>query len=481
MFERYTEKARRVIFFARYEASQFGSPYIESEHLLLGIVREDKALTNRFLRSEVASIRKQVETQTTIRESTSTSVDLPLSNESKRALAYAAEEAVRHAHKHIGPEHLLLGLLREEQCFAAQILLERGLQLSKVREALALRPHEAAQGQAQIVVHDELSSYTSDLADQTRPLIGREQELDRLVEVLSRFSVTNPVLVGEPGVGKRTIVGGLARRIGDGRVPQSLAEKSILVLDLPPLGVLERDYVSWHERLDRALVAAAEDGKIFFLNRMHDMLGRTSPVDPIHITELIERPIIAGKIQCIATSTPANFAKLRADGHWLAGYFVPIEVAPASEETAIKVLQNIKGVYEKFHNVSFTDDAIEYAVLCASKYAKNRSLPGSAVDVIDEAGAAAQLQQGSLPEEVVEAEKRIRSIVQRLEFSIASHEFEKARSYSQDERKVRDHLRQLREKYKLDDKPVLKIGREEIERAVKKLIGNADDSDSTPS
>src|SRR5580658_3399890 len=161
MFERYTEKARRVIFFARYEASQFGSPYIESEHLLLGIIREDRALTNRFLRSGVASIRKQVESQTTAREGTSTSVDLPLSNESKRALAYAGEEAERLAHKHIGTEHLLLGLLREEKCFAAQILVERGVRLSQVREELARQPNDAAPGQKRSSGYDELSSYIS--------------------------------------------------------------------------------------------------------------------------------------------------------------------------------------------------------------------------------------------------------------------------------------------------------------------------------
>jgi ATP-dependent Clp protease ATP-binding subunit ClpC len=480
MFERYTEKARRVIFFARYEASQFGSPYIESEHLLLGVVREDKALTNRFLRSEVASIRKQVESQTTTREKTSTSVDLPLSNESKRVLAYAGEEAERLAHKHIGTEHLLLGLLREEKCFAAQILVERGVQLSQVREELARQPHEAALGQKRPSVLDELRPCTSDLVDQTQPLIGREKELDRLMELLCRFSGKNPVLVGEPGVGKRTIVGGLARRIADGTVPQSLAEKAILLLDLPPLRVLEKDG-SWHERLDRALVAAAADGKIFFFNRMHDRPGGISPVAPIHVTELLQRPIIAGKIQCIGTSTPANFAKLRADGHWLAEYFEPIEVAPADEETAIKVLQGIKGVYEIFHKVSYTDDAIEHAVLCANKYVKNRSLPGTAVDVIDEAGAAAQLQQGSLPEEVVEVQKRIRFIVERMEGSIANHEFEKARFYSQEERKERDNLKQLREKYKLDNNPAFNVGREEIERAISKLIGNADDPDSTSS
>ncbi len=151
MFERYTEKARRVIFFARYEASQFGSPYIETEHLLLGLLREDKALTNRFLRSHasVESIRKQIEGHTTIREKVSTSVDLPLSNECKRVLAYAAEEAERLSHKHIGTEHLLLGLLREEKCFAAEILHERGLRLSTIREELARTSQEKSAPQRQ--------------------------------------------------------------------------------------------------------------------------------------------------------------------------------------------------------------------------------------------------------------------------------------------------------------------------------------------
>ena len=474
MFERYTEKARRVIFFARYEASEFGSPYIESEHLLLGIIREDKALTNRFLRSRVASIRKQVESQTTAREKTPTSVDLPVSNESKRVLAYAGEEAERLAHTHIGTEHLLLGLLREEKCFAAQILTERGVQLSEVREDLARQPHEAAQGQKRPSLQDELSSYASDLVSQTQPLIGREKELDRLIELLCRFNRKNPVLVGAPGVGKRTIVGGLARRIADGNISQALSEKAILSLDLPPLRILEKDG-SWHERLDRALVAAAQDGKIFFMNRMHDRPGGVSPVASFHVTELLLRPIMAGNIQCIGTSTPATFANLQADRHWLAEYFEPIEVAPANEETAIKVLQGIKEAYEKFHNVSYTDEAIAHAVHCAEKYIKNKSLPGTAVDIMDEAGAAAELEQGSLPEEVVEVQKRIRFIVQRMEASIANHEFEKARFYSQEERKERDNLKQVREKYKLDDTPALNVRPQEIERAVNKLVGNAND------
>jgi ATP-dependent Clp protease ATP-binding subunit ClpC len=480
MFERYTEKARRVIFFARYEASQFGSPYIETEHLLLGLLREDKAVTNRFLRSRgsVESIRKQIESHTTAREKTSTSVDLPLSNESKRVLAYAGNEAEGMASKHIGTEHLLLGLLHEEQCFAAQILTERGLQLSQVREELRRQPHEAVQVQSRPSALDELSPYLTDLVRKTQPLVGRENELDRLIQLLCRLVGKNPVLVGEPGAGKTTIVGELARRMAEGNVPRSLAEKAILRLDLPPLRVPERDG-SWWERLERALAAAARDGKIFFVNRMHDRPGEVSPAASFHATDLLLRPIMAGKIQCIGTSTPARFAKLQADRHWLAEYFEPIEIAPASVEDAINVLQGIKGAYETFHNVSYTNDAIEHAVRSGDKYLKNRSLPGAAVDVIDEAGAAAQLQQGSLPEQVVEAQKRVRFIVQRIEASIANHEFEKARFYSDEERKARDNLKELREKYKLNQSPALNITPEQIKKAVSKLVGTSGDSGST--
>jgi len=258
-------------------------------------------------------------------------------------LAYAAEEAERLSHKHIGTEHLLLGLLREEKCFAAKILHERGLRLSTIREELAGQPHEATQGHNQPSAVDELSPYISDLVQQTQPLVGREKELDLLIELLCRFTRKNPVLVGERGAGKRTIVGGLARRMADGNVPQSLAGKAILTLDLPVVRVL-----SWHEKHDQALVAAAEDGKIFFVDRMHDRPGGIS-VTSIHVAELLQRPIMAGKIQCIGTSTPATFAKLQAEGHWLAEYFEPIEVARSNEETAIKVIHGIRRIYETFH------------------------------------------------------------------------------------------------------------------------------------
>jgi len=216
MFERYTEKARRVIFFGRYEASQFGSPYIESEHMLLGLLREDKALTTRFLRSHgvVESIRKQVEAHTTIRAKTSTSVDLPVSNECKRVMAYAAEEAERLGHKHIGTEHLLLGLLREEKCFAAELLRERGIRLETLREELnrivteTPMPGGIIRGEAQAASRAFKDLTQAAAEGSLEPLIGREEELECVIEVLCNRHKRHALLIGEHGVGKTAIVQG---------------------------------------------------------------------------------------------------------------------------------------------------------------------------------------------------------------------------------------------------------------------------------
>jgi ATP-dependent Clp protease ATP-binding subunit ClpC len=474
MFERYTEKARRVIFFGRYEASQFGSPYIETEHLLLGLLREDKALTNRFLRSHAAveSIRKQIEGHTTVRERTSTSVDLPISNECKRVLAYAAEEAERLGDKHIGTEHLFLGLLREEKCFAAEILLERGISLDSARERTGQlqRDTPATEPRKPTGLMGEFSAYATEIAKDTRQLVGREKELDRLIEVLSLYSRKNPVLVGEDGVGKRTIVHGLAVRVADGPVPLVLDGKQVLALDLPPLRVLDKDR-TWLERLDHTLVSVAERGAIFFVNHGHDLPGGVSPVSSMQITDLLQRALVAGQIQCISTGTPSAYAKLVAEQHWLARCFEPIHVAPATEDEALKVLENIKSAYEQFHQVAYTDEALRCAVRYASTLVTKGALPGKAVDVLDEAGASAQVRQDKLPADVMEVMKRIRFIVQRTEASIANHEFEKARFYSGEEKKERLILIELRKKHNLDATGAFTVDRKEIESAVSKIAG----------
>ena len=423
MFERYTEKARRVIFFARYEASQFGSPYIETEHLLLGLLREDKALTNRFLRqhSSVDSIRKQIEGHTTIREKVSTSVDLPLSNECKRVLAYAAEEAERLSHKHIGTEHLLLGLLREEKCFAAEMLHERGLKLQIIREEMQRTTQEKVQAQPQRNRESSLlAEFSRDLTqsameNQLDPLVGRDQEVERTIQILCRRTKNNPVLIGEPGVGKTAIVEGLAQRI--------------------------------------ALVGAGSaEGSLDAANILKPALSR-------------------GEIQCIGATTPAEYRKSIEKDRSLERRFQAVKVPPPNEEDAKKILSGIKDRYEKFHAVSYTDDAIEFAVSHSNRYIPDRFLPDKAIDLIDEAGARVKLRQTALPEEITEVQKRIKFIVHRMENAIANHEFEKARFYSDEERKERENLRALRDKYHLDETSTGIVTREDIEEVVSRWTG----------
>src|SRR2546425_1214325 len=422
MFERYTEKARRVIFFARYEASQFGSPYIETEHLLLGLLREDKALTNRFLRSHasVESIRKQIEGHTTIREKVSTSVDLPLSNECKRVLAYAAEEAERLSHKHIGTEHLLLGLLREEKCFAAEILHER----------------------------------------------------ERAIQILCRRTKNNPVLIGEPGVGKTAIVEGLAQRIADGEVPSFLADKKILALDLSLIVAGTKYRGQFEERLKTIMKELMENqNAIVFIDELHTLVGAGSAEGSLDAANILKPALSRGEIQCIGATTPGEYRKSIEKDRSLERRFQSVKVPPPNESEAVQIINGIKERYEQFHAVTYTDDAIEYSVHHPNRYIPDRFLPDKAIDLIDEAGARVKLRQTSLPEEITEVQKRIKFIVHRMENAIANHEFEKARFYSDEERKERENLRALREKYHLDESSTGVVGREDIEDVVSRWTG----------
>jgi ATP-dependent Clp protease ATP-binding subunit ClpC len=481
MFERYTEKARRVIFFARYEASQFGSPYIETEHLLLGLLREDKALTNRFLRSHasVESIRKQIEGHTTIREKVSTSVDLPLSNECKRVLAYAAEEAERLSHKHIGTEHLLLGLLREEKCFAAEILQERGLRLPAIREELQRTTQEKPTAAKQAGRNEQsmLAEFSRDLTQsamdqQLDPLVGRDTEVDRVIQILCRRTKNNPVLIGEPGVGKTAIVEGLAQKIADGEVPSFLADKRVLALDLSLIVAGTKYRGQFEERLKTIMKELMENqNSIVFIDELHTLVGAGSAEGSLDAANILKPALSRGEIQCIGATTPAEYRKSIEKDRSLERRFQAVKVPPPNEEDAVKIIMGIKEKYEKFHAVSYTDDAIQFSVSHSSRYIPDRFLPDKAIDLIDEAGARVKLRQTSLPEELTEVQKRIKFIVHRMENAIANHEFEKARFYSDEERKERENLRSLRDKYHLDDSSAGIVTREDIEDVVSRWTG----------
>src|ERR1700719_1093561 len=478
VFERYTEKARRVIFFARYEASQYGSPYIETEHLLLGLMREDKALANRFLRSHgsIESIRKEIESRITIRERISTSVEVPLSQECKRILNFAAEEAERLGHKHVGTEHLLLGILREEKCFGAEILAERGLRLSSLREELARSAGEKVQvnrpKETSLLAEFSRDLTQAALEGQLDPLVGREKEVERVIQILCRRTKNNPVLIGEPGVGKTAIVEGLAQCIADGDVPPFLADKRILSLDLSLIVAGTKYRGQFEERLKTIMKELMESqNAIVFIDELHTLVGAGSAEGSLDAANILKPALSRGEIQCIGATTPAEYRKSIEKDRSLERRVQAVKVPPPNEADAIKVLFGVRERYEKFHAVSYTDEAINFSVSHSNRYIPDRFLPDKAIDLVDEAGARVKLRQTSLPEEITEVQKRIKFIVHRMENAIANHEFEKARFYSDEERKERENLRGLRDKYHLDDSSAGIRSEEDIEDVVSRWTG----------
>jgi ATP-dependent Clp protease ATP-binding subunit ClpC len=463
MFERYTEKARRVIFFARYEASQFGSPYIETEHVLLGVLREDKALTSRLIRSRAESIRKQIEAHTTVREMISTSVDMPISDECKRVLAYAGEEAERLGHKHIGTEHLLLGLLREEKCFAAQILRECSVQLAAVREELARVPQPVAlRGASESTpLAGLLKDLTQAASDgQLEPVVGRDLELDSVIEILGSLHMRNPVIVGERGTGKTAIVEGLAQRITDRQVPLFLQEKRIFALDLGLLAGWTKD----RQRFEELMKSMNPSETILFIDELQDLLALQSGVTDG--AGILKHALLNAGLQFIGVLNGSGNEEPAQTPPWLGECCRTIHVRPLDEESTMAVLMARKSHLEKFHRVTYTQEALEFAAHSPGSYLPGRPLPGKAIELLDGAGSVVKLRQVAPPLEVTDTEKRIKFVSDRLETAVANHEFEKARFYSDEERKEREKLRVLKEKFHLDDSASAVVGPDELKEVV---------------
>lgn len=400
MFERYTEKARRVIFFARYEASQFGASQIEAEHILLGLIREDKNLTARFFHrshANVESIRKEIEGRTVMRERISSQVDLPLSGEAKRVLAFAAEESERLGNRHIGTEHLLLGLLREENSVAAEILYERGLRLSDIRQDLMRQANVERNAHARKET-PHLFEFSRDLTEaalegKLDPLVGREREIDRVIQILCRRTKNNPALVGEPGVGKTAIVEGLAQRITNGDVPSFLADKRILALDLSLVVAGTKYRGQFEERMKTIMRELIDNPQyIIFIDELHTLIGAGSAEGSLDAANILKPALSRGEIQCIGATTTAEFRKSIEKDRSLERRFQSVKVAAPNETEAIQIIEGIKDRYESYHNVRYAEDAIEAAVYQSNRYLPERFLPDKAIDVIDEAGARVKLR-----------------------------------------------------------------------------------------
>ncbi len=455
MFERYTERARRVLFFARYEASQLGSISIETEHLLLGLIREGKGLTSRiFARSHLSleNIRKEIEGRTVFREKVSTSVEIPFSAETKRVLQFAAEEADRLLHNYIGTEHLLLGILREERSVAASILMEKGMRLNTVREDIVQLLNEKTT-LTRVKETPLLAEFSRDLTEsamknQLDPLVGREHELERVQQVLCRRTKNNAVLIGEPGVGKTAIVEGLAQKIVYGDVPHFLADKRILALDISLIVAGTKYRGQFEERLKAIMKELTDNPNIIvFIDELHTLVGAGSAEGSLDAANILKPALSRGEIRCIGATTPAEYRKYIEKDRSLERRFQAIKVDPPGERETIEILLGVKDRYESFHHVEYTREAIEAAVYQSSRYITDRFLPDKAIDLVDEAGARAKLREAGYSEEFGEINKSIRVAVEQMESAVSQKDFEKAQFYREQEVPARENLQFVREKF----------------------------------
>ena len=492
MFERYTERARRVLFFARYEASQLGSISIETEHLLLGLIREGKGLTSRiFQRSHLSldSIRKDIEGRTVFREKVSTSVEIPFSGETKRVLQYAAEEADRLLHNYIGTEHLLLGLLREERSVAASILMEKGMRLHAVREDIVQLLNEKTT-LTRVKETPLLAEFSRDLTDiamknQLDPLVGRDYELERVQQVLCRRTKNNAVLIGEPGVGKTAIVEGLAQKIVCGDVPHFLADKRLLALDISLIVAGTKYRGQFEERLKAIMKELTDNPNIIvFIDELHTLVGAGSAEGSLDAANILKPALSRGEIRCIGATTPAEYRKYIEKDRSLERRFQAIKVEPPGEQETITILMGVKDRYEQFHHVEYSPDAIDAAVYQSSRYVTDRFLPDKAIDLLDEAGARAKLREAGYSEEFGEINKSIRVAVEQMEHAVSAKDFDRAQYYRDQETAARENLQFVREKFDVRSSARrVVVGRAEIDDVVSKWTGvplssiNQDESD----
>ena len=492
MFERHTERARRVLFFARYEASQLGSISIETEHLLLGLIREGKGLTSRiFARSHLSleSIRKEIEGRTVFREKVSTSVEIPFSTETKRVLQYSAEEADRLLHNYIGTEHLLLGILREDRSLGASILTERGMRLNTVREDIVQLLNEKTT-LTRVKETPLLAEFSRDLTEwaiknQLDPLVGRNVEVERVQQVLCRRTKNNAVLIGEPGVGKTAIVDGLAQKIVFGDVPHFLADKRILALDISLIVAGTKYRGQFEERLKAIMKELTENSNIIvFIDELHTLVGAGSAEGSLDAANILKPALSRGQIRCIGATTPAEYRKHIEKDRSLERRFQAIKVDPPTERETIEILMGVKDRYEAFHHVEYTDEAMEAAVFQSSRYITERFLPDKAIDLIDEAGARAKLREAGDSEEFSEISKTIRVAVEQMETAAAQKDYEKARFFREQEVVARENLQFVREKFDVrSGGRRVGVGKQDIDEVVSKWTGvpltsiNQDESD----
>ncbi len=477
MFEKFNEKARRALFFARYEASKLGSRVIESEHVLLGILREgEETVTELFRRfhARPEDVRREIEGERVFVERISSTAELPLSEESKKILAYAAHEAESMLHPAVGSEHLLVGILRVEGCIAMRILTQQSFDVYTLREeVLAIaKEREASLQKKELPFLSEYSRDLTALATQGGfdPLIGREREVERIIQILSRRTKNNPILLGEPGVGKTAIVEGLALRIVEGRVPIFLAQKRVLALDLSLIVAGTKYRGQFEERL-KGILKELKDTKdiIVFVDEIHSLIGAGSAEGSLDAANILKPALSRGEVSCIGATTIKEYRKFIEKDRSLLRRFQSVQVQPPNQEETLQILDGVKDRYESFHKVRYSGEALRRAIYQSSRYITDRFQPDKAIDVIDEAGAKVKLRKVKDTQNLRRLEQEIRQVVREMKSAISEKSFETAVYLREREIELREDLERMGAVS--DDDAELEVTTRDIEEVIAAWTG----------
>src|SRR5438477_915115 len=496
MYERFTDRARKVMQLANQEAQRFNHEYIGTEHILLGLVKEGSGVAANVLKNldiDLRKIRLEVEKIVQSGPDMVTMGKLPQTPRAKKVIEYSIEEARNLNHNYVGTEHLLLGLLREQEGVAAQVLMNLGLKLEDVREeVLNLLGHNmeaneggsggggggertANKGKSKTPALDSFGRDLTELARQGKldPVIGRQNEIERVIQVLSRRTKNNPVLLGEAGVGKTAIVEGLAQLVVDSNVPELLRDRRIVVLDLAMM-VAGTKYRGQFEERIKAVMNEVRRAKntILFIDELHTLVGAGGAEGAIDASNVLKPALARGEIQCIGATTLDEYRKYIEKDGALERRFQQIIVNPPSKDEAVEILRGLRDRYEAHHRVQIKDEALEQAVELSDRYISGRCLPDKAIDVIDEAGARVRLKAMTRPPDLKELDAQIEQLNQEKEAAVAEQDFEKAahlRDQADKLKKKKDNItREWREKSKEIDGVV---DEEVIAEVVSKMTG----------
>ncbi|WP_115010278.1 ATP-dependent Clp protease ATP-binding subunit [Synechococcus sp. N5] len=459
MFERFTEKAIKVIMLAQEEARRLGHNFVGTEQILLGLIGEGTGVAAKVLKSMGVNLKDaRVEVEKIIgRGSGFVAVEIPFTPRAKRVLELSLEEARQLGHNYIGTEHLLLGLIREGEGVAARVLENLGVDLAKVRTQVIRMLGETAEvsaggggggakGSTKTPTLDEFGNNLTQLATEAKldPVVGRHNEIDRVIQILGRRTKNNPVLIGEPGVGKTAIAEGLAQRIQQGDIPDILEEKRVLTLDIGLLVAGTKYRGEFEERLKKIMEEIKAAGNVILvIDEVHTLIGAGAAEGAIDAANILKPALARGELQCIGATTLDEYRKHIERDAALERRFQPVNVGEPSIDDTIEILRGLRERYEQHHRLKITDDALVAAATLGDRYISDRFLPDKAIDLIDEAGSRVRLLNSKLPPAAKEVDKELRSVQKEKEDAVRDQDFTKAGELREKEVELREQIRSL--------------------------------------